>query len=174
MLKALVMTVIGRDRPGLVDALSAVVAAHGGNWLESRMSRLGGQFAGIARVEVPAQREAELMGALGAGDLAGLDIVVHGDAGGDARGGGEVAVLGVVGHDRPGIVNQISHVLAVQGVNVEELNTWRESAPMSGDILFHATARLRVPESASLARLRADLEHIAEDLMVDLTLGGEG
>jgi len=52
MLATLVMTVIGADRPGLVQMVAARVADHGGNWLESRMCRLGGQFAGILRVEV--------------------------------------------------------------------------------------------------------------------------
>ena len=58
------MTVIGPDRPGLVQAVAARVADHGGNWLESRMCRLGGQFAGILRVEVPANRRDELVTAL--------------------------------------------------------------------------------------------------------------
>ena len=43
----LVMTVIGKDRTGLVETLAEIVAGHGGNWLESRMCRLGGEFAGI-------------------------------------------------------------------------------------------------------------------------------
>ena len=42
----LVLTVIGRDRPGLVDTLSGVVAEHGGNWEESRMAHLADRFAG--------------------------------------------------------------------------------------------------------------------------------
>ena len=57
MSTTLVLTVIGTDRPGLVESIAAVVAAHGGNWLESRMARLGGQFAGIVRIEVPRERE---------------------------------------------------------------------------------------------------------------------
>src|SRR6266498_4366947 len=60
----LVMTVIGRDRPGLVDSLAGLVAQHGGNWLDSRMSRLGGQFAGILRVQIPVEREAPLVRSL--------------------------------------------------------------------------------------------------------------
>ena len=56
MLANLVMTVIGADRPGLVEMVATRVADHGGNWLESRMCRLGGQFAGILRVEVPGER----------------------------------------------------------------------------------------------------------------------
>ena len=53
-MESLVVTVIGKDRPGLVESVSAVVEAHGGNWVESRMSRLAGEFAGILRVSVPA------------------------------------------------------------------------------------------------------------------------
>ena len=48
----LVLTVIGDDRPGLVEALAETIAAHEGNWLESRMSHLAGKFAGLLRVSV--------------------------------------------------------------------------------------------------------------------------
>src|SRR5262245_19192913 len=64
MQRSLVMTVIGEDKPGLVESIATLVAGHGGNWLESRMSRLGGQFAGIVRVEVPADKEQPLANAL--------------------------------------------------------------------------------------------------------------
>ena len=52
----LVMTIIGPDRTGLVESVARVVADHGGNWLESRMCRLGGDFAGILRIEIPADK----------------------------------------------------------------------------------------------------------------------
>ena len=61
---ALVMTVIGPDRPGLVESVAGLVAEQGGNWLESRMSRLGGQFAGILRVQISAEKEAALVSSL--------------------------------------------------------------------------------------------------------------
>ena len=64
MQRMLVMTVIGPDRTGLVDSVAGLVAEHGGNWLESRMSRLGGHFAGILRVEVPSEKEPALVAAL--------------------------------------------------------------------------------------------------------------
>src|SRR5678816_4612379 len=75
----LVMTIVGPDRPGLVDSVAALVAEHKGNWLESRMSRLGGQFAGILRVEVPPGLEAELVAALKRLDSRGLAVVVTPD-----------------------------------------------------------------------------------------------
>ena len=79
MQRMLVMTVIGQDRPGLVDSIAALVAAHGGNWLESRMSRLGGQFAGILRVEVPSENEPALVAELKKLESRGLTVVVHPD-----------------------------------------------------------------------------------------------
>ncbi|PYJ57625.1 MAG: glycine cleavage system protein R [Verrucomicrobia bacterium] len=167
---SLVMTLIGRDKPGLVDSLAGIVADHGGNWLESRMSRLGGQFAGILRVQVPAEKEAALVGALKKLEPEGLTVVVHSDRQDPAQSERALVFLEIVGQDRPGIVHQISHALAAHGVNVEELNTECASAAMTGETLFKAQAKLNIPELCNLAGLRNELEKIAEDLIVDLTL----
>jgi len=51
-----VVTLLGPDRPGLVEMVAGIIAGHGGNWLESRMSRLAGKFAGILRAELPEDR----------------------------------------------------------------------------------------------------------------------
>src|SRR5215475_12310162 len=112
MQRLLVMTVIGADRPGLVESVAALVAEHGGNWLESSMSRLGGQFAGILRVEVPAEGERALVAALEGLKAKGLHAVVHSDQAAAPAEGARVSMLEVVGHDRPGIVRQISRTLA--------------------------------------------------------------
>jgi len=167
---SLVMTVIGRDKPGLVDSLAGIVAEHGGNWLESRMSRLGGHFAGILRVQVPAEKEAALVGALKKLEPEGLTVVIHSDRQDHAQSERALVFLEIVGQDRPGIVHQISHALAAHGVNVEELNTECASAAMTGETLFKAQAKLNIPELCNLAGLRNELEKIAGDLIVDLTL----
>jgi glycine cleavage system regulatory protein len=169
MLATLVMTVIGADRPGLVQLVSARVADFGGNWLESRMCHLGGQFAGILRVEVGVERVDELVGALHRLEKDGLRIIVHAE-GSDhaAKGAGAVAMLELVGQDRPGILRSVSGVLAAHGVNVEELASERVSAPMGGGTLFQARATVLVPVAVNLAAVRGDLERIAADLMVDL------
>jgi glycine cleavage system regulatory protein len=169
MKRTLVMTLLGPDRPGLVDAVAEAVAAHEGNWLESRLSRLGRQFAGIVRVEAPEERIAALTLALQRLPGAGLTVVVHPDENEPEPAPARRMVIDVIGHDRPGIVRQVAHALAVEGVNVEELNTSVISAPMSGEILFRARAEVRVPVGVDTERLRAALERIASDLMVDLS-----
>src|SRR5437763_13035762 len=167
---SLVMTVIGGDKPGLVDSLAGIVADHGGNWLESRMSRLGGQFAGILRVQVAAEKEAALVGALKKLEPEGLTVVVHSDRPDPAQSERALVFLEIVGQDRTGIVHQISHALASHGVNVEDLQSECGSAAMSGETLFKARARLHLPISCNLAALRQELEKIAADLIVDLAL----
>jgi glycine cleavage system regulatory protein len=170
MQRLLVMTIIGQDRPGLVDSVAGLVAEHGGNWLESRMSRLGGQFAGILRVEVPGENEPALVAGLKKLESRGLTVVVHPDQPKLPAAAARQSVLEIVGQDRPGIVREISHALAGFGVNVEELETECASAAMSGETLFKARARLSIPEVCDTAQIRQQLERIAADLIVEISL----
>jgi len=166
----LVMTILAQDRPGIVESLARLVADQGGNWLESRMCRLGGKFAGILRVSVPPERQAGLAAALRDLGATGLSVTVDSDQPPPEPPVTHLATIDFVGHDRPGIVRQIAAVLAGRGVNVEELVTGCSSAPMSGEALFKASATLRLPEATDLAALRTDLERIAADLQVDIVL----
>jgi len=168
MQSTLVMTVIGPDRPGLVESVAELVARHGGNWLESRMSRLGGQFAGILRVQVPTESEGTLTQALSALSGKGIAVGVHQDRVPAAPTGSELRLIELVGQDRPGIVQQITRALATHRVNVEELETECVSAAMSGEMLFKATAKVLLPADCDVAALKVELEKIAADLIVEV------
>jgi glycine cleavage system regulatory protein len=170
MLANLVMTVIGADRPGLVQRVAATVADHGGNWLESRMCHLGGEFAGILRVEVDGARRDELVAALHGLEAGGLRVIIHTEGGEAVAAAGTVATLELVGQDRPGILRSVTGVFTAHGVNVEELASERVSAPMGGGTLFQARVTVLVPTGVNLAAVRGDLEKIATDLMVDIKL----
>ena len=171
MLATLVMTVIGADRPGLVQMVASRVADHGGNWLESRMCRLGGQFAGILRVEVAAERRDELVAALNTLEQDGLNVLIHREGDLPAiTATGTLVQVEIVGHDRPGILRSVSGVFASHGLNVEELASERVSAPMGGGTLFQAHATVALPAGVKIAVVRADLEKIAADLMVDVRI----
>jgi len=169
-MESLVVTVIGKDRPGLVESVSAAVEAHGGSWVESRMSHMAGHFAGILRVSVPEANVDALTVALEALRSDGLRVVIERGFEGQIE-EGNVILLELIGSDRPGIVHKISEALAARGVNVDELDTECDGAPWSGDTLFKAKARLRAPKSLDLDQLRESLEAIAADLMVDITIG---
>jgi len=164
----LVMTVIGTDRTGLVESVARIVAEHDGNWLESRMCRLGGKFAGILRVHVPSDRRTALEAALS--KLTDLTVVVHSDESSPPTGKLQLASLEVVGQDRPGIVREITRALAARGVNVEELATECVSAPMSGEPLFQARAKLLLPGQVTVSDLQQSLENAVSGLTVEVAL----
>ena len=168
---SLVITLIGPDRPGLVGKVSDVIRQHGGNWLESRMAHLAGQFAGIILVEVPDVQADTLAKALQSLQQQGLKLVVERDLILTTPGVNEGAMmtLSVIGNDRPGIVREVSQVLAERNVNVEEFSTQCSDAPMSGGRIFQVNARLRLPADITMSQLQHQLEQVTVDLMVDIS-----
>lgn len=168
----LVITVIGDDRPGLVSALADVVAEHGGSWERSQLAELAGKFAGIVTVDVPDGRAESLAGALdGLGGVLETSVHLVGTEAPEAS--GELLHLDLIGNDRPGIVKEISAVLAAQQVSVEDLQTKVVPAPQAGGDLFAAKVRLRAPASTDLSALRAALEELAAELLVDLSFDSD-
>lgn len=171
-MRNLVMSVIGDDRPGLVSALSDAVSANGGNWERSRLAQLAGKFAGIVVVAVPQDRSGELIDAVT--NLEGLlEVVVHSAGASVARAGDWSSLtIGVLGNDRPGIVHELSAALSASGVTIEKMITGTRDAPMAGGMLFEAQLDVLVPPDADVATIRADLERIADELLVDLGIDG--
>lgn len=162
-----VLTAIGDDRAGLVSALADAIAEHGGNWERSQLAELAGKFAGIVMVTVPESRADELLAALDSLDGV-LEVQAH--RGGEEQPESQRVALELVGTDRPGIVREISAVLARHGVRIDQLVTATREAPMAGGMLFEADAVLDVPAGTTAASLREALESVADELMVDIDL----
>jgi glycine cleavage system regulatory protein len=170
MRTSLVLTLIGDDKPGIVEQLSERVLATGANWEESHMARLAGKFVGLLRVSVDADQADALAATLRALDAGGLSIVVERSAAPAAAAPTGLIWVELIGHDHPGIVHDIARALAQHGVNIEELETDLTSAPMSGETLFRARARLSVPTAVASTQIRSVLESLAGELMVELTV----
>lgn len=168
-MRSFVFTLIGPDRPGIVDAVARCIAEHRGNWEESQLAQVAGQFAGIVRVTVPADYGEGLRHALS--ELPDLKLVV---ADGEQSPAPATVHLELIGADRPGIIQQIGHALAQLGANVVEMDTRTERAAMSGEPIFRVDARVALPEAVDLAGVRASLEAIANELMVEIHLGEDG
>ena len=168
MSTSVVLTVIGEDHPGIVESISEILATHGGNWTQSSMSSLAGQFAGILLATVPDQNTEACIAELEALEAEGLRVIAHASARQAQLGPARELSLDLVGNDRHGIVHDITRVLARHEVNVQELETEVESASMAGGTLFRARARLVVPEGVDLRKLEEQLEDLANELMVDI------
>ena len=167
---SLVLTVIGLDRPGLVELLSDTAHRHGANWEASRMTRLGGRFAGLLLVRVDGERAGALTRDFEALSRVGLKVVVEPSVEGEPHESWQRLRLELLGTDRPGIVQKVSAILSHRGVNVEDIATERTSAPMAGGDVFKVSALIACPPQLSTDELRRALEQAANDLMVDITL----
>lgn len=167
----LILTLVGSDRPGLVATVAGIVDEHGGNWENSRLAELAGTFAGVVQVSVPIERVEELRDSLDG--LDGLmSIVVHpGDDSARSLDAPRQLSVQVLGNDRAGIVREISGVLKTHALSIESMTSQTRDAAMAGGQLFEASVLATIPASADLDELRADLERIANDLQVDITVG---
>mgnify|MGYP002651973337 CR=1 FL=1 len=159
------LTIVGDDRPGLTRALSAALFEAGGNWLEGHLSRLGGKFVGAILVDLPPERTADLNARLTA-ESAGLKVEFHPVA--EDRDSAEAVTLSLTSADRPGIVHELSLILARLGANIVELETSAEDGAWQGNPIFRATARLTLPAGLSHAALQEALEQLSGDLIVEL------
>jgi glycine cleavage system regulatory protein len=164
----LVITAIGPDRPGIVSLISDVGQRFAANWEESRMASLAGQFAGMVHFEVAEDKAEALEAALRELEAQGLRIVVARSAAGSVPAGARNVRLELVGHDRPGIVRDLSQALASRAVSIAEIETEVADAAMAGGHLFKVRALLLVPPSVSNEQLREGLEALANEMMVDI------
>ena len=170
MTTPLVLTFVGDDRPGLVSEISQIVAAHRGTWLESRSVRLAGKFAGVVLVSVPDESLIPLESALAKLAPSGLRVSIDRGAAGDEK-LGRLVTLEIVGAERPGIVRDVTQALTGLGVNIDEFASGLKGEPFTGVQMFHATARLSVPDGLKLDDLRKAVERLAAEIMVDLAVG---
>ena len=164
MQKQLVVTVIGADKPGIVESLADTITRQQGNWLASSMSELAGQFAGILHVAVPDEHYRPLCEALVM--LPGLTVsFAEGQLSPEPA---RQVMLSVTGNDRPGIVHEVASILRQLNINVADLTTGCEPAPHSGAPQFYAHALVALPPQLELDDLVSALESLSDDLVVDI------
>lgn len=169
---SLVFTVRGEERPEIVEALSHLIAASEGQCVESRMAHTAGECTGTLRASVPEGNTAILMHALQGFASPGLQVEVTRCTPNAPAPDAQGFLLEVVGHDHRGLLPDLTQALAQRGVAMDKIQTACTSAPMTGGILFKVTARLRVPLEMTVTELQNVLEHLAYDLMVDITRDG--
>ena len=164
------VTAIGRDRPGIVAAITGVLFDLGGNVEDSRMSILRGHFAVMLIVELPAGAERERLdsGLAEVRERLGLEAVSVSEVEDvkPADDGGASHVLTVYGADHPGIVHRVANVVAQSGANVTDLST---QVAGSSPPVYVMVIELAVPEGTE-ASLDESLSAAAGELEVDISL----
>ena len=125
----LCVTASGRDRVGLVTQLSTWIYDRGGSITGSKMLRMNDDFTVVMHViskdrTSASHLRADLLLREGAiGDLSGLHVTAREIKSGGTQGSMREARVRCTGYDRPGIVYQVTEVLASAGFNIDELTT---------------------------------------------------
>jgi glycine cleavage system regulatory protein len=164
-----ILTFIGDDRPGYVNEIAEVVRQNHGNWLESRMVKLGGKFAGLVRIEAPTDKITELKQALA--DLAHNEFSISiEDLNEVAPNDNLKYELDILGNDRPGIIHEISLALSEHNINLVEVSSDVSPAPMSGIPMFSCSALVEISPAIALEAVDEQLTEIADGLGVEIRL----
>ena len=175
MLKKIICSFIASDRPGLIEILADCIRKANGNWLESRSTKLAGQFAGIICIDVLEKDREQLIDSLKKLNQNEIIVQVNDqllkeNAAKVAESQNSALQLTVLGNDRPGIVLQVSQALANANINVIDMQTFITSAPMSGDNLFNAKLALCEKNDYDIEQLEIQLETISRRLSIEIDL----
>lgn len=166
----LVVTTMGPDRRGTVEKITRIMVKHNANIEESRMARLGGEFAVIMLLSLPADNLSGLTAELDTLAEEGLMVIAREtDLSRLKRFEGYVPYeISIVGADHEGIVHKIASYLASEQVNLESIDTHITEAPHTGTPLFSMHATMQVPPNLSLSQLRRKLAEVGDELSVDI------
>ena len=169
MRKQMVLTAVGRDRPGIVEEFTKLILHYDGNIEASRMVRLGGDFAMLIFVSAPEDRVYELRRAVDDLHYTKFDVLTRlSEVGVESEDPRESrCTITVLGADHMGIINQVAQYLSEQGINLETMHTEVSSAPMSGTPLFTMSAEVVVPPRLAIDDLREAMEFIGDEMGVD-------
>jgi len=162
-----IISAVGSDRPGIVSQVSGVITSHGGNIEESRMSRLGSDFAIIMLVSVTPDWVESLKIALQS--INELTIICKPTKTKEIKEGLKYEIS-LSGADNEGIVKVLSKYLAEKSINIVEMETYISQASVSGTPLFNLMATIIISENTDLEEIQSELALIAEKLGVEITV----
>ena len=169
MLKNIVLTLTGRDKIGIVDSVTSVIVKRDGNVEASRMARLGGEFAMLMLVALPDKEFANLDQDFQQMRGEGYQVTLLQTEDDSKKYAGWLPYeIEVAGADHEGIIHDISHHLAIQGINIESMDTSSAPAPMSGTPLFMMKGVILVPPKLNFHAWSNALEEIGDKLNVSV------
>jgi glycine cleavage system transcriptional repressor len=165
----IVFTLTGTDRVGIVEEVTGVLLGLEANVETSRMVRLGGEFALLMLVSVPAERFAELDSAVSALSADGFRVTTAPTQKAATPAGGWLPYkVTVEGADHEGIIHEIATGLSQLGITIESMDTGTAEAPVSGTPLFSMTALVLVPPSLAEDEWMAALAQAGDEANVDI------
>ena len=165
-----VITLLSQDKPGIVKQIADIIAQAGGNWLDSHMAQLAGQFAGILKIAIEHEKLQNLKDALADVEKNGIQIHITSAEPSASTTETQQFIFELMGADRAGIVSEIAQSLSEKHINIEELETHYSSMPWTGEAMFKAKGRLVAAKDIDRESLLQELSDIEDRLGLDIEL----
>lgn len=164
----LVITALGSDRSGIVKDLSTLIANHGANIQDSRMTVLGGEFAIIMMISGSEDCIQELAKQLPTeAEALQLTTIIKRTSGRETCHDTIAYVTEIIAIDNPGIVSDITGFFSTRNINIDDLSTGTYAAPHTGTKMFNLTMRVNIPSSQSIAHLKDEFIQFCDDRNLD-------
>lgn len=170
MPSTIVFTLTGPDRVGIVEEITSVLLGLGGNIETSRMERLGGEFAMLVLLALPADKVGDLDAALShlTGQGYKLTTSATDEGAADAFADWVPYQVEVHGADHEGIIHDVAAGISQRGINIESMETGTSRAPVSGVTLFNMSALVLVPPGLADTDWIAALDEAGQRANVDV------
>lgn len=161
-----IVNFVGKATPATIKQLAAVTHENGGKWLISKVNFIEDQVAAVIKVELPTENAEVVKEAFSAQQ--GLLVQIN-DSDQPNHHLDTIYQLRLDSNDRAGIVNEITHVLDGQGINILDMDCQRVFIAGGGGVsssLFTANMAIRLPLELDIKDVANELESLSEDTRV--------
>ncbi len=167
----LVISALGKDRPGIVDQLSKTILDHDCNVADSRMTVLGGEFAILLLIEGNWNTLAKLEDAIPALEQQ-LELTIIAKRTKERSSDTALLPYGVdvVSLDHPGIVHHLASFFSRRSINIEDMVTSSYAAAHTGTPMFSVHMTVGIPSHLHIATLRDEFMEFCDSLNLDAVL----
>lgn len=164
-MQPLVISILGKDKPGIIDTLAKKVYQCNGNWQGSSFAHMAGMFTGFVEVLLPGENHQQLIDLLD--NIDDLEVRSVSATTSQPQCVNYLSV-DIMGNDKTGIVQELTDVLRKFNINIQSFDSRCESAPNWGSLMFKARAIIATPDGFDDSELKAALEALSNDLVIDI------
>ena len=171
MKRYMILFLVGKDRPGIVDDVSTLLFDQGANIEDSRMATMGGCFSIMTLFSCTSSQLEAIEENLENLAKLGFQTSLH-EAQDPTASPARAELpfkIEVTAMDHPGIVQKVVHILRHHDVNIEFLSTEVTRAPLSGAPIFNLTLEAGIPAEKPIAKVKGELTRLAAEMNMDLS-----
>lgn len=171
MQEYLVISAIGEDKPGIINALSKIATQYHCNILDTRMAVLGGEFALLMMISgQPADLESATPVLEASATQQGLTTIFKRTRPRPPRASSRPYRVEVVAIDQPGIVTEIAGFFSSRDMNIEEMETGTYAAAHTGTPMFSLEMTINIPSTVAIAGLKDAFIAFCDERNLDATI----